>query len=98
MGFNCLRLIEPIQGDSLLFATKFPEISGTYSIDPGRMKDWVDLEVTQCFRTWDPWIGKPVPYQKKEGFSKQFGTKKKKNWCILLFTKEKNVWSIVFNI
>ena len=39
MGFNCLKPIEPIQGDSLLFATKFPEVSGTYLIDPGRMKE-----------------------------------------------------------
>ena len=28
MGFNCLRL-EPLQGGSLLFTTKFPEIPGT---------------------------------------------------------------------
>ena len=29
---------EPLQGDSLLFTTKFPEIPGTDFIDLGRMK------------------------------------------------------------
>ena len=31
--------LEPLQGDSLLFTTKFPEIPGTHFIDVGRMKD-----------------------------------------------------------
>ena len=30
--------LEPLQGGSLLFTTKFPEISGTHFIDLGRMK------------------------------------------------------------
>ena len=29
--------LEPLQGGSLLFTTKFPEISGTHFIDLGRM-------------------------------------------------------------
>ena len=29
---------EPLQGGSLLFTTKFPEIPGTHFIDLGRMK------------------------------------------------------------
>ena len=29
---------EPLQGGSLLFTTKFPEIPGTHIIDLGRMK------------------------------------------------------------
>ena len=37
-GSTASRL-EPLQGDSLPFATKFPEISVTHFIDPGRMKD-----------------------------------------------------------
>ena len=30
--------LEPLRGDSLLFTTKFPEISGTHFIDLRRMK------------------------------------------------------------
>ena len=30
--------IEPLRGGSLLFTTKFPEISGTHFIDLGKMK------------------------------------------------------------
>ena len=58
-GSTASRL-EPLQGDSLLFTTKFPEISGTHFIDLGRMKGWVDLGATQCFWTGDPGIGNPV--------------------------------------
>ena len=36
-GSTASRL-EPLRGGSLLFTTKFPEISGTYFIDLGRMK------------------------------------------------------------
>ena len=42
---------------SLLFTTKFPEITGTHFIDLGRMKGWVDLGATQWYWTRDPWIG-----------------------------------------
>ena len=38
MGFNCLKVKEPLPGGSLLFTTKFPEIPGTHLIDLGRMK------------------------------------------------------------
>ena len=38
MGFNCLKATEPLQGDSLLFTTTFPEFPGTHFIDLGRMK------------------------------------------------------------
>ena len=44
MGFNCLKATEPPCGGSLLFTTKFPEITGTHLINLGMMKDWVDLE------------------------------------------------------
>ena len=30
--------LQPLRGGSLLFTTKFPEISGTHFIDLGRMK------------------------------------------------------------
>ena len=36
-GSTASRL-EPLQGGSLLFTTKFPEIPGTHFIDLGRMK------------------------------------------------------------
>ena len=35
--------LEPLQGGSLLFTTKFPEIHGTHFINLGRMKGRVDL-------------------------------------------------------
>ena len=31
-------MLEPVRGGSLLFTTKFPEVSGTHFIDLGRMK------------------------------------------------------------
>ena len=37
---------EPLQGGSLLFTTKFPDIPGTHFIDLGRMKGWVDFGAT----------------------------------------------------
>ena len=45
-GSTASRL-EPLRRDSSLFTTKFPEIPGTYFIDLGRMKGWVDLGATQ---------------------------------------------------
>ena len=36
-GSTASRL-QPLQGGSLLFTTKFPEIPGTHFIDLGRMK------------------------------------------------------------
>ena len=42
-GSTATRL-EPLQGGSLLFTTKFPEIPGTYFIDLRKMKGWVNLE------------------------------------------------------
>ena len=36
-GSTASRL-EPLRGSSLLFTTKFPEISGTHFTDLGRMK------------------------------------------------------------
>ena len=46
---NCIKAIEPLQGDSLLFTFKSPGIPGTHLIYPGRMKDRVDLVATQYF-------------------------------------------------
>ena len=37
-GSTASRL-EPLQGRSLLFTTKFPEIPGAHFIDLGRMKE-----------------------------------------------------------
>ena len=61
MGLPGSRL-EPLQGGSLLFTTKFPEIPGTHFIELGKMKGWVDHRATQWFWTRDPWTGKPVPW------------------------------------
>ena len=47
-GSTASRL-EPLQGGSLLFTTKFPETPGTHFIGLGRMKLRVDLGVTQWF-------------------------------------------------
>ena len=38
MGFNCLKVTVPLQGDCLLFTTKSPEVPGTHLIDCGRIK------------------------------------------------------------
>ena len=38
-GSTASRL-EPLRGGSLLFTTKFPEMSGTHFTDFGRMKGW----------------------------------------------------------
>ena len=53
--------VEPLRGGSLLFTFKFPEIPGTHSVDHGKMKGGADLEATQWFFTWDPWIWNPAP-------------------------------------
>ena len=41
--------LEPLQGGSLLFTTKFPEIFGAHFTDLGRMKGLVDLGTTHWF-------------------------------------------------
>ena len=41
--------LELLRGGSLLFTTKFPEISGTRITDLGRMKGGVDRGATQWF-------------------------------------------------
>ena len=47
-GSTVLRLDrKTLRGDSLLFTTKFPKISGTHFNDLGRMKGLVDLGATQ---------------------------------------------------
>ena len=45
-GSTASRL-EPLRGDSLIFATKFSEILGTHFIVLGKMKDWIELGATQ---------------------------------------------------
>ena len=49
--------LEPLQGGSLLFTTKFSEIPGTHFIDLGRMKDWVDLGPPSSFEHGNPGLG-----------------------------------------
>ena len=38
MGFNCLKVTEPLRGDSLFFTIQFPGFPGTHLIDLGRME------------------------------------------------------------
>ena len=54
--------LEPLQGGSLLFTTKFPELPGIHFNDLGKMKSWVDHRATQWFWTQDPWTLNPVPW------------------------------------
>ena len=61
IGFNCLKVTEPLQGDILLFTTKNLGIPGTHFINLRRTKGWVNLRTTQWFQTQDPWTGKPEP-------------------------------------
>ena len=49
--------LQPLQGGSLVFTTKFPEIPGTHLIDLGRMKGWVDLELASGFEHRTPGLG-----------------------------------------
>ena len=49
MGFKCLKATEPLRGNSLPFPIHTPGVPGTQLIDLGKMKDRVDLEVTQWF-------------------------------------------------
>ena len=48
LGSTASRL-ERLQGGSLRFTTKFPEIPGINFIDLRRVKGWVDLGATQWF-------------------------------------------------
>ena len=47
MGFKRLTATKPLQGGSLLFTTKFPEIPGTHLIDLGRMNGQASTVVTK---------------------------------------------------
>ena len=47
-GSTASRL-ESLQGGSVLFTAKLPEIPGTHFIDHGRMKGGLDLGATQWF-------------------------------------------------
>ena len=46
--------LELLQGGSLLYASKFPEIPGTHFIDLGSMKGWFSLGATQWF--YEPFV------------------------------------------
>ena len=62
MGFNCLNVTDPLQGDSLLFITKSPVSPGTHLIDLENMKGLVDLGAKQCLWTRYHWIWNPAPW------------------------------------
>ena len=55
-GSTASRL-EPLRGGRLLFTTKFPEISGTYFMDLGRMKGESTLEPPTGFEHGTPELG-----------------------------------------
>ena len=61
MGFNCLKVTEPLWRDSLLFIIHPPGVSATQLIYLERIKSCVDLGATQWFWIWDPWIANPAP-------------------------------------
>ena len=51
-GFNCLKDVEPLQGDSLPFTNKSPGVTGTHLIYLGRMKSqYILLYFYKPFRT-----------------------------------------------
>lgn len=51
-GFNCLKDVEPLQGDSLPFTNKSPGVTGTHLIYLGRMKSqYILLYSYKPFRT-----------------------------------------------
>ena len=56
MGFNCLKAAEPLLGDSFLFTTTSPGVSGTHLIVLVRMKGRGNLGASQWFQIWDPWL------------------------------------------
>ena len=62
-GLQFPQGLESLQGGSLLFTTKFPEILGTLFNYLGKMKGWVDLGATHWFWTQDLRIGNPAPQQ-----------------------------------
>ena len=49
-----VQLSEALWGDSLLFTTLSPGVSGTHFIDLGRMKGWVDVGATNGFEPRTP--------------------------------------------
>ena len=49
--------LERLWGDSLLFTTKFLEISSTHLIELGRMKDWKNLNPPSGFDNGIPGSG-----------------------------------------
>ena len=55
-GSTASRL-EPLRGGSLLFTTKFPEISGTHFIDLGRLTVESTLEPLSGFEQGNPRLG-----------------------------------------
>ena len=62
MGFNCLKAIEPLSGNSLLFTTQFPKVYGTHLTDPRRMKGWeLTLEPPSGFEPETPRLGIQCP-------------------------------------
>ena len=61
MGFNCLKVTEPLRVEKVTFTTRSPGVPGTHLVDLGRMIVWLYLGATQWFWTKDPCIGNPVP-------------------------------------
>ena len=49
IGLNSLKATEPLKGDSFIFTTQPPGVSGTYLIHLGRRKDEFTLEPPSSF-------------------------------------------------
>ena len=55
MWFNCLKDTEPLQGDSLLFTFKSPEVPGAHFINLERMKTEWTRELLTGFEPRSPY-------------------------------------------
>ena len=54
MELKCLKALEQLREDTLLFTSEFLEVIGTHLINLQKMKDWVDFGATQQFWTQAP--------------------------------------------
>ena len=52
MGFNCLKVTEPLQRDSLIFTAQSPEVPGAHLINFSRLKDWNNLDLEVTLQNW----------------------------------------------
>ena len=85
MGFNCLKVTEPIQGDSLLLSPS------THLIDLRKMEGWVDLGVSQCFWTQDYWIWNPRLWPVRMALHTFFFLIFNQSFCLYLLNPQRSI-------